>query len=180
MPLLNDGPGSVVIDDVTSRAACPGLLYTPPSLDSTPMSKQCHKVRCAEMWSAKEKTVSQAQTWLKRKKSNVVNKFVDVAMENMYCKIIAFARFHLYFAILYFCLQKVHSFSFWKTLFFCIYIYVALHWFHINPPLKWRTVAVFYYLMCTILYYLIIPWNILFIINHKTNWTESFLHSHSE
>ncbi len=37
-------------------------------------------------------------------KSTVVNK-LDMAMENMYCKIIAFARFHSYFAILYFCLQ---------------------------------------------------------------------------
>ncbi len=30
-------------------------------------------------------------------------------MENMYCKIIAFALFHLYFAILYFCLQSFFS-----------------------------------------------------------------------
>ncbi len=50
-------PGSVVIYDVTSREAWQGLLYTPPSLDSTPMSKQCHKMRRAEMWSAKGKTV---------------------------------------------------------------------------------------------------------------------------
>ncbi len=42
-------------------------------------------------------------------KSSVANKFVDMAMENMYCKIIAFALFHLYFAILYFCLQNLFS-----------------------------------------------------------------------
>ncbi len=35
-----------------------------------------------------------------RNKSNVENKFVDMAMEYMYGKFIAFARFHLYFAIL--------------------------------------------------------------------------------
>ncbi len=39
-------------------------------------------------------------------KSSVANKLVDMAMENMYCKIIAFALFHLYFAIFYFYLQK--------------------------------------------------------------------------
>ncbi len=60
-------------------------------LDFTPMSKQCHKVWRAETWSSKGKTVSQAQTGLKRKNSSVANKLVDVAMENMYCKIIAFA-----------------------------------------------------------------------------------------
>ncbi len=29
--------------DLRLREACPGLLYTPPSLDSTPMSKQCQR-----------------------------------------------------------------------------------------------------------------------------------------
>ncbi len=32
-------PGSAVIDDVTSSEACTDLLYTPPFLDSAPMSK---------------------------------------------------------------------------------------------------------------------------------------------
>ncbi len=54
---------------------------------------------------------------------SVANKLVDMAMENMYCKIIAFALFHLYFAILYFYLQNFFfshntSFSF-AILYFC-------------------------------------------------------------
>ncbi len=47
-------------------------------------------------------------------KSNVANKLVDMAMENMYCKIIAFALFHFHFtylAICYFCLQNNFFFS---------------------------------------------------------------------
>ncbi len=51
--------------------------------------------------------------------SSVANKWVDMAMENMYCKIIAFAPFHLYFAILCFCLQKAHSFFLNTFIFIC-------------------------------------------------------------
>ncbi len=53
-----------------------------------------------------------------------------VAMENMYFKIIYFARFHLYFTILYFCLQKAHlffsklSFSFANCIMLHIYVVV--------------------------------------------------------
>ncbi len=36
-------------------------------------------------------------------KSSDANKLVDMTMENMYCKIIAFALFHLYFAIIFVC-----------------------------------------------------------------------------
>ncbi len=36
---------------------------------------------------------------------SISNKLLDVTMENMHCKIIAFARFNLYFAIRYFHLQ---------------------------------------------------------------------------
>ncbi len=49
-------------------------------------------------------------------KSSVANKLVDMAMENMYCKIIAcfqnfFSRNTLFsFAFVYFCLQKAHYF----------------------------------------------------------------------
>ncbi len=57
-------------------------------------------------------------------KSSIANKLVDMAMENIYCKIIAFALFHLYFAIFYFCLQNLFSscntsFSF-AILYFCL------------------------------------------------------------
>jgi len=41
----------------------------------------------------------------------------------MYCKIIAFDRFHLYFAILYFCLQ---NFIFFCNTLILLQIYTAL------------------------------------------------------
>ncbi len=66
-------------------------------------------------------------------KSSVANKFVDMAMENMYCKIIAFALFHLYFAILYFCLQNL--FSSCNTSFslkFCYFCLQKAHLYFLN------------------------------------------------
>ncbi len=62
-------------------------------------------------------------------KSSVANKFVDIAMENMYCKIIAFAFFNLYFAILYFCLQNL--FSSCNTSFSFVILYLCLHKAHL-------------------------------------------------
>ncbi len=56
--------GSVVIDDVTSREACPDLLYAPRP--STPPPCQ----NSATKWDAQEregKILSQAQPGLKRK-----------------------------------------------------------------------------------------------------------------
>ncbi len=69
-------------------------------------------------------------------KSSVANKWVDMAMENMYCKIIAFAPSHLYFAILHFCLQLLifvcnSLFLFTKsTFFFSQYFYFHLQNFN--------------------------------------------------
>ncbi len=79
-----------------------------PSLDSTPMSKQCHKVRRAENVKRKgENGIASSNLTETQYKSSVANKLVDMAMENMYCKIIAFAPFHLYFAILLFLFAKL-------------------------------------------------------------------------
>ncbi len=71
------------------------------SLDSTPMSKQCHEVRHAETWSAKVKTVTSLNLTETQTKNSVANKLVDLGMENMYSKINTFATFHLYFEILF-------------------------------------------------------------------------------
>ncbi len=69
-------------------------------------------------------------------KSSVANKLVDMAMENMYCKIIAFALFHLYFTILNFYLQNFF-FSQYFISFAILYFYLqkvhyffSILWFH--------------------------------------------------
>ncbi len=82
-----------------------------------PMSKQCHKVRRAETWSAKGKTVSQTQTWLKRKiKVCKTYFFLAILLFFFFCNSF-FCLQNLFFshntsfsfAILYFCLQNLFS-----------------------------------------------------------------------
>ncbi len=106
---------------------------TPPSFQNSATKK-----REAQNVS---QNVSQLDWNASQNKSNVANKLV--AMENMYCQIIYFAWFHLYFTILYFCLQKAYlffsilSFSFAKLYYLLQNCYVAyisgsLNYFMIN------------------------------------------------
>ncbi len=112
-------------DDVSSREAWPGLLYTPPSLDSAPHVKTVPQSEMHRNVKRKRKIgIASSNLTEMQNKSSVANKLVDVAMGNMYCKIIAFALFHIYFVILYFCLQNLFSscntsFSF-AILYFCL------------------------------------------------------------
>ncbi len=87
----------------------------------------------------------------------------DMAMENMYCKIIAFALLHLYFAILYFCLQNFFSscntsFSF-AILYFCLQ---KSHLFFLNTSFSFVK-----------LYFLLLNFIILHIYV-ALNWFHSF------
>ncbi len=94
----------------------------------------------AEMWSAKGNNgIASSHLNEMQNKSSIANKLVAMEMEIMFCKLIAFALFHLYFAILYFCLQKAHLFFLNTFIFICkILFYFAIfqlfckymwHWF---------------------------------------------------
>ncbi len=89
------------------RQAWPSLFYTHPSLDSTPCqnSETLRNVKREGEIGSPSSNLTETQN-----KSSIASKFVDMAMENMYCKIIGFALFHLYFTILDFYLQKAHYF----------------------------------------------------------------------
>ncbi len=148
MPLLNDGAW-ISCDLVSGRwrhfqgGVARPVVHAPipwlhPHVKTVPQSETRRNVKRKV-----ENGIASTNLTEMQYKSSVANKLVDMAMENMYCNIIAFALFHLYFAILYFCLQKVHycfsilSFSFAK-LYFLLHIYVALFWLHsISQKLMW-------------------------------------------
>ncbi len=114
MPLLKDGAWiscDLRLGPMTSlpgrrvQACCtrPRPL-TPPHVKTVPQSETRRNVKRKG-----ENGMANSNLTKTQNKSSVANKLVDMAMENMYCKIIAFAQFHLYFAILYFCLQNFFS-----------------------------------------------------------------------
>ncbi len=135
MSLLNDGAWiscDLRLEPMTSlprrhaQACC-----TCPHVKIVPQSETRRNVkRKAENGIASSKTETQ-------NKSSVANELVDMATENMYCKIIYLTLFHLYLAILYFCSQKAHlffsqyfHFNLQNLIFFCnssllLQIYVA-------------------------------------------------------
>ncbi len=125
IPLLNDSAW------IRSDRWCHFLGGVPRPVVHAPIPWLHPHVKTVPQRNVKRKTYRKLKLdWnMSQNKSNVANKLVG--MENMYFKIIYFARFHLYFAILYFCLQKAHlffsilSFSFAK-LCYVVYIYVVV------------------------------------------------------
>ncbi len=96
-----------------------------PHVKTVPQSETCRNMKCKG-----ENGITSSNLTETQYKSSVANKLVDMAMENMYCKIIAFALFHLYFAILYFYLQNFFFFSQY-FIFFCnsLFLFTQLIFF---------------------------------------------------
>ncbi len=101
-----------------------------PHVKTVPQSETCRNVKRKV-----ENGIASSNSTETQYKSSVANKLIDMAMENMYCKIIAFALFHLYFAILCFYLQNLFfshntSFSF-AIIYFCLQKYIIFsQYFH--------------------------------------------------
>ncbi len=103
------------------RQAC---CTRPRPLTPPPCQNSATKGDAQKREAQRGKRIASSNLTETQNKSSVANKLVDMVMENMYCKIIAFALPHLYFAILYFCLQNFFSscntsFSF-AILYFCL------------------------------------------------------------
>ncbi len=135
MPLLNDGARISCDRWHHSQGGVPRpVVHAPPPLAPPPCQNSATK------WDTQKREVQTSITSSNltetQNKSSVANKLVDMAMENMYSKIIAFARFHLYLAILYFCLQKAHLFSqyfhFRLQNFIILHVYIYIYIYQDN------------------------------------------------
>ncbi len=128
------------LDQLCSMTSLPGrraqacstrpVPWLRPHAKTVPQSETRRNVKCKGKNGIASSNLIETQN-----KSSDTNKLVDMAMENMYCKIIAFSHNSSFsFAILYFGFQKVNlvfsilSFSFAKLYSFAyIYIYMAFH-----------------------------------------------------